>query len=135
MSRRASKQLPEDWEGEKNFTDFFKDYVKNDAYLREENEHLRTYLTYRALYKIYIHSINTQSGLKSIADKFAQFSDTLEQVNNGLNVLQKVIDEQEKMNESAKFYTKLIITGSIGLLIVAGYLLYKLGNIPDMAFF
>lgn len=132
MTKKGSKQLSEGWEDDRNFTEFFKDYVKNDAYLREENEHLRTYLTYKALYRIYTHSINAQSRLKSITEKFSQFSDTLEQVNNGLDLLQKVIDEQEKINESVKFYIKLVMIGSIGLFIVAGYLLYKLSDIRNI---
>lgn len=114
------------WVEDQNFANFFKEYIEDDIYKSDADENLKTFITYRSLYTIYINMQKAQEQIKALDENFATINDCLLRIDKGLLQLPKIIAAQEKINKVAKFSSRLLLVVAIILVAVWGYLAFEI---------
>lgn len=114
------------WTEDQHFADFFKEYIEEDIYRPDADENLKTFITYRSLYTIYINMQQAQNRIKDLDEKLSVISDNMIHVDQGMVQLMNILVMQEIINKRIRFHARLLLVVAIGLLLILGYTAFNI---------
>lgn len=113
------------WIDDEEFARFFKEYTE-DPYDPEADEELKAFITYRALYTLYVRTIDAHAGVKDLGEEFTMISNSLFQVEEIMCQLLNVITTQADRDRTARLYMRVLFILAVILFMGLGYLAYTL---------
>ena len=125
--RKNHHNNPE-WLEDEKFKEFLHEYVEKDAYNLNQDENLKVFVTYNALYRIYLATLNTKDNVLKLDDDLAKLDKTVDDVEKGLNTFGGLMVEHDKLNKALLLEVRIffIIIVVLGLVLIFSiYNLFK----------
>lgn len=123
--RTASDEEAPTWIEDEEFARFFKEYTE-DLYDPEADEELKAFITHRALYTLYVRTLDARERVKGLGKEFTVISNSLFRVEEIMCQLLNVITTQADRDRTARLYMRTLVILAVILFMGLGYLIYTL---------
>lgn len=114
------------WAQDQHFADFFREYIEEDIYRPDADENLKTFITYRSLYTLYINMQQAQNRIKDLDEKLSAISDNMIQMDRGMVQLMNILVVQEEIAKKIRLHVRIALVVVVGLLLILGYIVFHI---------